>query len=157
MEGPVGKSSKKMPMRRALRGKRNFLRRRQKRTRGSTTRSTSAVRWFLEEDDGEAESAKSEMMVASSVLCDLTPHCFVICDRRDRGVDSVLYTVLHATKHGRKRRDVAFFYSFNQSIRELRFHPFGFGNTVHNGSHDAKSYFHIWLHIVDAVNRTTWF
>ena len=34
----------------------------------STTRSTSAVRWFLEEDDGEAESVKSEMMVASSVL-----------------------------------------------------------------------------------------
>ena len=31
-------------------------------------RSTSAVRWFLEEDDGEVESAKSEMMVASSVL-----------------------------------------------------------------------------------------
>ena len=28
----------------------------------------SAVRWFLEEDDGEAESVKSEMMVASSVL-----------------------------------------------------------------------------------------
>ena len=25
------------------------------------------MRWFLEEDDGEAESAKSEMMVASSV------------------------------------------------------------------------------------------
>ena len=69
----------------------------------------------------------------------------------------MLYTVLHASKHGRKRRDVAFFYSFNQSIRELRFHPFGFGNTVHNGSHDAKSYFHIWLHIVDALNRTTWF
>ena len=90
-------------------------------------------------------------------FCDLTPHCFVICDRRDRGVDSVLYIVLHASKHGRKRRDVAFFYSFNQSIRELRFHLFGFGNTVHNGSHDAKSYFHIWLHIVDALNRTTWF
>ena len=34
----------------------------------STTRSTSAVRWFLEEDIGEAESAKSEMMVASSGL-----------------------------------------------------------------------------------------
>ena len=84
------------------------------------------------------------------------PHCFVICDRRDRGVDSVLYTVLHASKHGRKRIDVAFFYRFNQSIRELRFHLFGFGNTVHNGSHDAKSYFHIWLHIVDALNRTTW-
>ena len=117
----------------------------------------SAVRWFLEEDDGEAKSAKSEMMVASSVLCDLTPHFFVICDRRDRGVDSVLYTVLHASKHGRKRRDVAFFYSFNQSITELRFHLFRFGNTVHNGSHDAKSYFHIWLHIVDALNRTTWF
>ena len=33
----------------------------------------SAVRWFLEEDDGEVESAKSEMMVASSVLFDLTP------------------------------------------------------------------------------------
>ena len=36
--------------------------------RTSTTRSTSAVRWFLEEDDGEAESAQSEMMVASSML-----------------------------------------------------------------------------------------
>ena len=99
-------------------------------------------------------------MVASSVLCDLMPQCFVICDRRDRGVDSVLYTV-HASEQGSKRRDVAFFYSFNQSInqsiRELRFHPFGVGNTVHNGSHDYKSYFHIWLHIVDALNRTTWF
>ena len=116
----------------------------------------SAVRWFLEEDDGEAESAKSEMMVASSVLCDLTPHCFVICDRSDRGVDSVLYTI-HASKHGRKRRDVAFFFSFNQSIKELWFHPFGFGNTVHNGSHDAKSYFSHQLHIADALNRTTWF
>ena len=95
------------------------------------------MRWFLKEDNGEAESAKSEMIVASSVLCDLTPHCFVICDRRDRGVDSVLYTVLllHASKHGRKRRDVAFFYSFNQSIRELQFHLFGFGSTIHNGSH----------------------
>ena len=31
--------------------------------RTSTTSSTSVVRWFLEEDDGEAESAKSEMMV----------------------------------------------------------------------------------------------
>ena len=100
------------------------------------------MRWFLEEDDGEAESAKSEMMVASSVLSDLTPHCFVICDRRDRGVDSVLYTV-HASKHGTKRRYVAFFCFFNQSIRELRFHLFGFGSTVHNGSHDAQSYFHI--------------
>ena len=66
--GPSWKEQRKMPMHRALQGKRNFLRRRQKRTRGSTTRSTSAVRWFLEEDDGEAESAKSEMMVASSVL-----------------------------------------------------------------------------------------
>ena len=75
------------------------------------------MRWFLEEDDGEAESAKSEMMVSSFVLCDLTPHCFVICDRRDRGVDSVLYTV-HASKHGRKRRDIAIFYSLNQSINQ---------------------------------------
>ena len=91
------------------------------------------MRWFLEEDDGEAESVKSEMMVASSVLCDLTPHCFAICDRRDRGVDSVLYTV-HVSKHRRKRRDVAFIYCFNQTIRELWFHLFGFGNTVHNGS-----------------------
>jgi len=101
------------------------------------------VRWFLEEDDGEAESAKSEMMVASSVLCDLTPHCFVICDRRDRGVDSVLYTVqlLHTSQHGIKRRDVAFFNSFNQSIRELRFHLFGFGSTVHNGSHRCQKLF----------------
>ena len=77
----------------------------------------SAVRWFLEEDDGEAESAKSEMMVSSSVLCDLMPHCFVICDRRDRGVDFMLY-IVQASKHGRKRRDVAFFYSFNQSINQ---------------------------------------
>ena len=83
--------------------------------RTSTTRSTSAVRWFLEEDDGEAESAKSEMMVASSVLCDLMPHCFVICDRRDRGVDSVLYTI-HASKHGRKRRRCMFL--FLQSINQ---------------------------------------
>ena len=92
------------------------------------------MRWFLKEDNGETESAKSELMVASSVHCDLMPHCFVICDRRDRGVDFVLYTV-HASKHGRKRRDIAFFYSFNQSIRELRFHLFGFGSTVHIGSH----------------------
>ena len=49
------------------------------------------MRWFLEEDDGEAESAKREMMVALFVLCDLMPQCFVICDRRDMGVDSVLY------------------------------------------------------------------
>ena len=105
------------------------------------------MRWFLEEDDGEAELAKSEMMVASSMLCDLTPHCFVICDRRDRGVDSVLYTVLHASKHGRKRRDVAFFYSFNQSIRELRFHLFGFGSTIHNGSHRCQKLFsHLATH-----------
>ena len=96
----------------------------------------SAVRWFLEEGDGEAESAKSEIMVASSVLSDLTPHCFVICGRRDRGVDCLLYTV-QASKHGRKR-DVAFFYSFNQSTRELRFHLFGFGSTVHNGSHRCQ-------------------
>ena len=74
------------------------------------------MRWFLEEDDGEAESAKSEMMVASSVLCDLTPHCFVICDRRDRGVDSVLYTVLHASKHGERGETLHFSIpSINQS------------------------------------------
>ena len=104
------------------------------------------MRWFLEEDDREAESAKSEIMVASSMVCDLRPHYFVICDRRDMGVDSVLYNV-HASKPGRKSRDVAFLYSFNQSIRELRFHLFGFGNTVHNGSHDAKSYFsHLATH-----------
>ena len=98
------------------------------------------MRWFLEEDDGEAESAKSEMMVALSVLSDLRPHCFVICDRRDRGVDSVLYTV-HVSKHGRKRRDVTFFYSFDQSIRELQIHLFGFGSTVHNGSSMPKVIF----------------
>ena len=95
------------------------------------------MRWFLEEVYGEAELAKSEMLVALSVLCDLTLHCFLIGDRRDRGVDSVLYTV-HASKHGRKRRAVAFFYSFNQSIRELRFHLFGFGSTVHNGSNRCQ-------------------
>ena len=97
--------------------------------RTSTTGSTSAVRWFLEEDDGEAESAKSEMMVALSILCGLTPHCFVICDTRDRGVESMLY-IVHASKHRRKMREVAFFYSFNQSIRELRFHLFGFGSMI---------------------------
>src|SRR6266516_237573 len=95
------------------------------------------------------------MMVASSVLCDLTPHCFVICDRRDMGVDSILYTI-HASKHGRKRRDVAFFYSFNQSIRELRFFLALAAPSIMVPI-DAKSYFHIWLHIVDALNRTTWF
>ena len=119
----------------------------------------SAVRWFLEEDDGEAESAKSEMMVASSVLCDLTPQCFVICDRRDRGVDSMLYTV-HASKHGRKRRDVAFFYSFNQSINQSGsfgsiFLALAAPSTMVPIDH--KSYFHIWPHIVHALNRTTWF
>ena len=112
----------------------------------STTRSTSAVRWFLEEENGEAESAKSEMMVASSMLCDLTPHCFVICDRRDKEADSMLYTI-HATKHERKRRDVAFFDSFNRSTRELRFHLFGFGNTVHNGSRRCQKLFsHLATH-----------
>ena len=75
----------------------------------------SAVRWFLEEDDGEAESAKSEMMVASSVLCDLMPHCFVICDSRDRGVDSVLYTV-HAPSTGERGETLHFSIpSINQS------------------------------------------
>ena len=34
----------------------------------TSTTITNAVRWLLEEDDGEAESGKSEMMVASSVL-----------------------------------------------------------------------------------------
>src|SRR5215216_3877018 len=94
-------------------------------------------------------------MVASSVLCDLMPHCFVICDRRDRGVDSVLYTV-HASKHGRKRRDVAFFYSFNQSGSfGSIFLALAAPSTM--VPIDAKSYLHIWLHILDALNRTTWF
>ena len=44
----------------------------------STTRSTSAVRWFLEEDDGDAGSAKSEIMVASSVL--LSFDASLLCD-----------------------------------------------------------------------------
>ena len=44
------------------------LNQRMRKCTSTTSRSTSAVRWFLEEDDGEAESAKSEMMVASSVL-----------------------------------------------------------------------------------------
>ena len=117
------------------------------------------VRWdgFSKKTMEKRSQRRVKWWLLRPCFCDLTPHCFVICDRRDRGVDSMLYTVLHASKHGRKRRDVAFFYPFNQSIRELRFHLFGFGNTVHNGSHDAKSYFHIWLHIVDALNRTTWF
>ena len=118
----------------------------------------SAVRWFLEEDDGEAESAKSEMMVALSVLCDLMPQCFVICDRRDRGVDSVLYTI-HASKHGRKRRDVAFFYSFNQSINQGA-SVSSFWLWQHHPKMvpiNEKSHFQICLHIVDDLNRTTWF
>ena len=77
----------------------------------------------------------------------------MICDRRDRGVDSVLYTILHASKHGRKRRDVAFFYSFNQSIRELRFHLFGFGNTIHNVYPNVKIAFGIVGTIVDGVSK----
>ena len=75
------------------------------------------MRWFLEEDDGEAESAKSEMMVASSVLCDLTPHCFVICDRRDRGVDSVLLyytTCVQAWEKEERRCIFLFLQSINQ-------------------------------------------
>ena len=96
---------------------------------------------------------KTEMMVVSSVLCDLTTQCFVICDRRDRGVDSALYTV-HASEHGSKRRDVAFFYSFNQSINQSGsfssvFLAFAAPSTM--VPIDAKSYFHIWLHIVDAL------
>ena len=103
------------------------------------------MRWFREEDDGEAESAKSEMMVASSVLCDLTPHCFVICDRRDRGV--TLCSILYMRPSTGERGDVACFYSFNQSIRELRFHLFGFGSTVHNGSHRCQNLFsHLATH-----------
>ena len=74
------------------------------------------MRWFLEEDDGEAKSVKSEMMVASSVLCDLTLHCFVICDRRDRGVDSVLYTVtcVQAREKEERRCIFLFLQSTNQ-------------------------------------------
>ena len=113
----------------------------------------SAVRWFLEEDDGEAESAKSEMMVASSVLCDLTPHCFVIEGTGEQTLSSILYMRPSTGERG----ETLHFSIPSINPRELRFHPFGFGNTVHNGSHDAKSYFHIWLHIMDALNRTSWF
>ena len=95
-------------------------------------------------------------MVASPVLGDLTLHCFVICDRRDRGVDYVLYTV-HASKHGRKRREVAFFYSFNQSIRGFGSIFLALATPSTMVPIDAKSYFYIWQHIVDALNRTTWF
>ena len=115
------------------------------------------MRWFLEEDDGEAESAKSEMIVASSVICDLTPHCFVICDRRDRGVDSVLYTILHASKHGERGETLHFSIpSINQSgsFSSIFLALVALSTMV---PIDAKSYFHIWLHIVDALNRTTWF
>ena len=81
----------------------------------STTRSTSAVRWFLEEDDGEAELAKSEMMVASSMLCDLMPHCFVICDRRDRGrLSSLYYTCIQAREKEERRCIFLFLQSINQ-------------------------------------------
>ena len=65
MEGPVGKSSEKCQCAEHCRENEIFLDADKKRTGGGTTRITSAVRWFLEEDDGEAESAKSEMMVAS--------------------------------------------------------------------------------------------
>ena len=108
---------------------------------------TNAVRWLLEEDNVEAESAKSEMMVASSVLCDLTPYCFVICDRRDRGVDSVLYTV-HASKHGRKRREVAFSIPSINKLGSFGSIFLALTSLSTMVPIDAKSYFHIWLHIV---------
>ena len=55
------------------------------------------------------------MMVASSVLCDLTPQCFVICDKGDMGVDSVLY-IVHASKHGERGETLHFSIpSINQS------------------------------------------
>ena len=116
----------------------------------------SEVRWFLEEDNGEVESVKCEMMVASSMICNLTPHRFVICDRKDKGVDSLLYTI-HASKDGRKRRELAFSVpSINQlgSFGSI-FLALAAPSTM--VQIDAKSYFHIWLHIVDALNRTTWF
>ena len=61
------------------------------------------------------------------------------------------------TKHGRKRRDFAFFYSFNQSIRGFGSIFLALATPSTMVPIDAKSYFHIWLHIVDALNRTTWF
>ena len=80
------------------------------------------VRWdgFSKKTMEKRSQRRVKWWLLRPCFCDLTPHCFVICDRRDRGVDSVLYTVLllHASKHGRKRRDVAFFYSFNQSINQ---------------------------------------
>ena len=106
-----------------------------------------AVRWFLKEDDGEAESAKSEMMVASSVLCDLTPHYFVICDRRDG--EWTLCSILYMRPSTGERGEMLHFSipSINQSIRELRFHLFGFGSTVHNGSHRCQKLFsHLATH-----------
>ena len=116
------------------------------------------MRWFLEEDDGEAESAKSEMMLASSVLCDLTPHCFVICDRRDWGVDSVLYTI-YASKHGRMRRDVSvFLQSINQSINQGASVP-SFWLWQHRPQwfpRCQKLFSHLATHC-GALNRTTWF
>jgi hypothetical protein len=69
---------------------------------------------------------------------------------------------MHASMQGRKRREVAFFYSFNQfgigappSSGSLFFLAFAAPSTM--VPIDAKSYFTIWLHIVDALKRTTWF
>ena len=68
-----------------------------------------ATRGLLEEDEGEADSTTSEMMVASSLqlflalllcpsnlttgkvqLCDLTPHCSLLRRRHDWGASRLL-------------------------------------------------------------------
>ena len=67
---------------------------------------------------------------------------------------------MHASMQGRKRREVAFFIpsinlaSAHHRVSISSFLAFAAPSTM--VSIDAKSYFTIWLHIVDALKRTTW-
>ena len=76
------------------------------------------VRWdgFSKKTMEKRSQRRVKWWLLRPCFCDLTPHCFVICDRRDRGVDSVLYAVLHASKHGRRGEMLHFSIpSINQS------------------------------------------
>ena len=81
-----------------------------------------ATRGYVEEDEGEADSATSEMMVASSLqllflalllrpsnltagkvqLCDLTPHCSLLRRRHDWGASPRLLCT--AFRYGTRTR-----------------------------------------------------
>ena len=66
----------------------------------------------------------------------------------------MLYTV-HASKHGRGRREVAFFIPSINQLGSFSSMFFALAAPSTMVPIDAKSYFHIWIHSVDALNRTT--